>query len=230
MPAAVDFDYTLAFITGLMGSGHCIGMCGALVSGYFLRFSKHAEGPLPYIVYHFGRISVYSLAGFLSAFIGATLISTGLIGTTQGVLQLIAGSIMVLLGLEILGVLRLNTSFLGLPASVSKKWFMSATRRGPVIGSLMAGTLNGMMPCTLTFAMAVKATTADNPIEGGALLLVFGLGTLPMMASVGAIGALIGQQCQAWMAKLSALAVMSLGAWTLYEGWIFYDIMRGLAG
>lgn len=44
------------------------------------------------------------------------------------------------------------------------------------------------------------------------------------------MGALIGQQRLAWLAKLSALAVIALGAWTLYEGWIFYDIIRGLAG
>ena len=227
--AGVDVDYTFALMAGLMGSGHCVGMCGALVSGFFLKFSKDLNGPAPYIAYHGARIGVYSLAGVLAAIVGQALVSTGLIGTTQGVLQIIAGIVMILMRLDIMGLLRLNLSFCGLSSGTMRKVFLSATRKGPVIGSLMAGTLNGMMPCTLIFAMAIKATTADSPLEGGLLLLIFGVGTLPSMLFVSLAFGKLGAKVRGWLLKGAALIVIVMGGSTVYQGGRFFHIMRGLA-
>jgi hypothetical protein len=60
--AAGGFDYGLAFMAGVLGSGHCLGMCGALVSGYFMR-SGASRSYLPYFVYQIARIFVYTLGG-----------------------------------------------------------------------------------------------------------------------------------------------------------------------
>jgi fructose-specific phosphotransferase system IIC component len=60
--AAGGFDYDLAFMAGVLGSGHCLGMCGALVSGYFMR-SGASRSYLPYFVYQIARIFVYTLGG-----------------------------------------------------------------------------------------------------------------------------------------------------------------------
>ncbi|MEA3277611.1 MAG: sulfite exporter TauE/SafE family protein [Pseudomonadota bacterium] len=225
---AAEADYAFALIAGLMGSGHCVGMCGALVSAFFIK-SGNGHGALPYAAYHGARISVYSVVGVLAAALGAALVSTGLIGATQGVLQIIAGLAVILLGLDILGVIRLNLSFCGLSTAGVRKWFLNATRRGPVIGSLMAGTLNGFMPCALTFAMAIKATTLENPLEGGLLLFVFGLGTLPSMLFVSVAFGKLGSRVRGWLLKGAAIVVILMGASTMYQGVRFFDIMRGLA-
>lgn len=227
--AAGDADYGLALIAGLMGSGHCVGMCGALVSAFFLKSGSSGQGIAPYAAYHSARIGVYAGVGVLAAALGAALVSTGLLGATQGLLQILAGALVILMGLDILGLVRLNLSFCGLSSGGLRNWFLSATRRGPVIGSLMAGTLNGFMPCTLIFAMAIKAATIENPLEGGLLLLVFGVGTLPSMLFVSLAFGKLGRRVRGWLLKGAALAVILMGSVTLYQGLKFFDIMRGLS-
>lgn len=97
-----EFSYGLAFLTGLLGTGHCLGMCGGLASGFFMKLG--ARGALPYVAYHGARILVYTLVGVIAALAGAVLVSTGWIGLWQGVLQIVAGMVVVLLGLDLMGV------------------------------------------------------------------------------------------------------------------------------
>ena len=63
--------YTLALLTGFFGSGHCAGMCGALVAGFFMKSEK--KSAWPYIAYHFGRLSMYTVVGIIAALIGVCL-------------------------------------------------------------------------------------------------------------------------------------------------------------
>jgi len=64
--AAGGFDYGLAFMAGVLGSGHCLGMCGALVSGYFMKAGP-SRTYLPYFIYQIARIFVYTMVGFAAA-------------------------------------------------------------------------------------------------------------------------------------------------------------------
>ncbi|MGZ8201223.1 MAG: urease accessory protein UreH domain-containing protein, partial [Methylosarcina sp.] len=66
MAVSAGFDYTLAFVAGFLGSGHCLGMCGALVSGYFMN-SGRQRSYLPYVMYQMSRLSVYTVFGFAAA-------------------------------------------------------------------------------------------------------------------------------------------------------------------
>ena len=228
MESGSQIDYTLALMTGLLGSGHCVGMCGALVSAFFLKFGGSGHGPLPYLVYHAARIGVYTLVGVLAALLGAALVSTGAMGATQGILQIVAGLAVILLGLDILGLVRLNLSFCGLSLGVARRWFMEAGRRGPVFGSLLGGVLNGFMPCTLVFAMAIKATTASDPLQGGLMLLVFGIGTLPSMLFVSVAFGRLGARVRGVLLKGAAVVVVAMGMATVYQGAKYFHIMRGL--
>ena len=73
----VEFSYGLAFMTGILGSGHCLGMCGSLVSGFFMRHG--ATSSAPYLIYHAARVSVYGLIGLTAASLGAVLVQIALI-------------------------------------------------------------------------------------------------------------------------------------------------------
>ena len=84
--AVEGFGYFAAFMTGILGSGHCLGMCGSLVCGYFIRARTAGNGRLniaPYLAYHGARISVYGVVGLIAAALGAVLVSTGQIGLAQ---------------------------------------------------------------------------------------------------------------------------------------------------
>ncbi|MBI4755786.1 MAG: sulfite exporter TauE/SafE family protein [Betaproteobacteria bacterium] len=98
--AAGASSYWLAFITGLLGSGHCLGMCGGLASGFFMKMGTRA--PAPYLAYHAARIGVYAAIGIVAATLGAVVLASGRIGLGQGVLQIVAGGVVILPGVSTL--------------------------------------------------------------------------------------------------------------------------------
>lgn len=226
--AVVEFSYALAFMTGLLGSGHCLGMCGGLVSAFFMKLQ--ARGPWPYLTYHAGRISMYALVGLLAALLGAVLVSTGRIGLAQGVLQIVAGIVVILLGLDLLGVSPIRNVYGFAPVAWMRRQFMTAAQKGPVVGALIGGAINGMMPCSMTMAMAVQATTAPSPPEGMLLMLAFGAGTLPSMLSASFLFGKLGPRLRGWLLKGAALFVIALGVSTLWQGVRFFLVMFKLVG
>jgi sulfite exporter TauE/SafE len=88
--------------------------------------------------------------------------------------------------------------------------------------------VNGMMPCALTLAVAVKATTAPNPLEGALLMLSFGLGTLPSMLLVTVIFARLGARVRGHLLQAAAVVVIGMGLATAYQGLTYFNIMRKL--
>jgi len=218
---ANGFDYPLAFLAGVLGSGHCLGMCGALVSGYFMNAGK-SSSYWPYLAYQLSRISIYTLVGFAAALLGFVLVSNGLFGRIQGILQMLIGGVVIVLAMGILGVIPWQGSFRLLPVNVLRQGYASARQKGPVLGAMMAGFMNGLMPCPLTFAMAVKATTAPSVIEGGLLMLTFGAGTLPTMLLISVAFGKLGAKVRGLMLKSAAFIMIVMGLNTAYTGLSFY--------
>lgn len=225
-----EIEYAAAFTAGLMASGHCVGMCGSLVSAFFLKMGDEAKGPLTHVAYHGGRIAVYALAGTIAALLGMALVSTGSFGLGQAVLQIVAGLLVILLGLDVLGLPVFQLSFLKVPVGLFRKVFLAASQRGPVAGAAMGGVLNGFMPCALTLAMAVKATTATYPLQGTLLMVAFGLGTLPAMLFVGTVFGRLGGKLRGLLLKAAALLVIGLGLFTAYQGARYFSVMQMLQG
>jgi len=226
--AIAEFSYALAFMTGLLGSGHCLGMCGGLVSSFFMKLG--AKGVWPYLVYLVSLVGVFSLVGLIAAAVGAVLISTGQFGKWQGVLQIVAGLVVILLGLDLLGVSPLRNRIGFAPITWLRKQFGLALQKGPVLGALIGAAINGLMPCSMTMAMAVKASTAPSIIEGGLLMLAFGAGTLPSMLSASFLFGKLGPKLRGWLLKGAALFVIALGISTLWQGLRYYAVMRNLLG
>ena len=221
MATATGFDYTLAFVAGFLGSGHCLGMCGALVSGYFMNSGK-TKSYLPYFAYQLTRISVYGLVGVSAAALGVVLVDSGLFGEMQSILQMVIGAVVIVLAMGILGWIPWQGSIRLLPKQALRTGYATAKQKGPVLGAMIAGLLNGLMPCPLTFAMAVKATTAPTLLEGGGLMLVFGAGTLPMMLFISVAFGKINAKLRGFMYKAAALLMMVMGLNTIHKGLSFY--------
>jgi len=219
--SATGFDYSLAFVAGFLGSGHCLGMCGALVSGYFMKAGKN-KSYLPYFAYQLTRISVYTVVGVLAAALGVVLVSSGMFGKIQSILQMLIGSVVIFLALGILGWIPWQGSVRLIPMQVLRKGYASASQKGPILGAMIAGFLNGLMPCPLTFAMAVKATSATSLVEGGALMLAFGAGTLPMMLFISVAFGKMSAKLRGLMLKSAALIMMFMGINTIHKGLTFY--------
>lgn len=218
---AGGFDYSLAFMAGFLGSGHCLGMCGALVSGYFMNVGAN-RSYWPYLIYQLARISVYTCVGFAAATLGVVLVSSGLFGKFQSILQMFIGVVVIVLAFGILGWIPLQGTIRLIPMGLLRKGYASSRTKGPYLGSMIAGLLNGLMPCPLTFAMAIKATSAATIYEGGLLMLVFGAGTLPMMLFVSVAFGKMSAHFRGLMLKTAALIMIVMGYNTFYMGMSYY--------
>ena len=219
--AAGGFDYGLAFMAGVLGSGHCVGMCGALVSGCFMKPGA-SKSYLPYFVYQIARISVYTLVGFAAAALGVVLVSSGMFGKVQSILQMFIGSVVIILAMGILGWIPFQGSVRLLPMNVLRRGYAESRTKGPLLSATITGLLNGLMPCPLTFAMAIKATSATTIIDGGLLMLTFGAGTLPTMLFVSVAFGKMSAHFRGLMLKSAALIMIAMGCNTIYMGLSFY--------
>ena len=219
--AAGGFDYGLAFMAGVLGSGHCLGMCGALVSGYFMNAGP-SKRYLPYFMYQLARIFVYTMVGFAAAALGFVLVSSGVFGKVQSILQMFIGAVVIILALGILGWIPFQGSVRLLPMNLLRRGYAESRTKGPLLGATIAGLLNGLMPCPLTFAMAVKATSATTVMEGGLLMLTFGAGTLPTMLFVSLAFGKMSAHFRGLMLKSAALIMIIMGCNTIYMGLSFY--------
>ncbi|MFI3123435.1 MAG: sulfite exporter TauE/SafE family protein [Methylococcales bacterium] len=222
MAATGGFDYGLAFMAGVLGSGHCLGMCGALVSGYFMN-STATRSYLPYLFYQFARISIYTLVGFAAAAMGMVLISSGIFGKVQSILQMFIGAVVIVLAFGILGWIPFQGSIRLIPMAFIRKGYAASRTKGGIIGASLAGLMNGLMPCPLTFAMAVKATSAPTILDGGLLMLTFGAGTLPTMLFISIAFGKMNAHFRGLMLKSAAFIMIAMGLNTIYMGLSFYS-------
>lgn len=224
-----EFGYALAFATGLTGALHCVGMCSGLAAGYFAAHGWQRK-ILPQIVYHATRIGIYMLLGGAGAAAGRVLAQSGLIGKGQGLLMIVAGLTIMAIGAGLSGLLpglrRSKGGCKALHCRVVR--FEDGRIRGTWL-PVLAGAVNGLVPCSLVFTVAVKATATGEPLQAALLMLCLGLGTLPAMLLVSTLGAAAGARLRGVLFRLVGPLVILLGAWTLYEGYVFYDVMRGLA-
>jgi len=224
-----EFGYLLAFSTGLMGAFHCLGMCGGFAGGYFAGHGWRRK-LLPQATYHGIRIVTYMVLGVSGAVIGRVVAQSGIVGKGQGLLMILAGLLIMAIGLGLTGrVPGLMRARSCKPPQGCKVVKFEAKPRTASLFPGIAGLLNGLVPCSLVFSVALKAAATGQPLQAGLLMLSFGLGTLPTMGLVTTLGAAIGHWGSDWMPLITGILVMLLGAWTFYEGVVFFDIMRGLA-
>lgn len=221
-----ELTLAMAFATGLFGALHCLGMCGGLAGGFFVQ--RQVQPRLaPQFIYHASRLFIYALLGMAGAWAGRSLAQTGLTGKAQGILMMGAGLLILVLGLRML-LARPRRPALA-PTGGLEVRLEPMTRPPRPWSPLLFGTLNGLIPCSLVFSIALKAAATADPGRAGLLMLAFGLGTLPMMAAVTGFGAFVGARARDFSARIAGGLVAILGLWTLYEGYSFFDIMRGLA-
>ena len=221
-----ELTLAMAFATGIFGALHCLGMCGGLAGGFFVQ--RQVQPRLaPQLIYHASRLFIYALLGMAGAWAGRSLAQTGLTGKAQGILMMGAGLLILVLGLRML-LARPRRPALA-PTGGLEVRLEPMTRPPRPWSPLLFGTLNGLIPCSLVFSIALKAAAIGDPGRAGLLMLAFGLGTLPMMAAVTGFGAFVGARARDFSARIAGGLVAILGLWTLYEGYSFFDIMRGLA-
>ena len=158
-----NITYGMLFITGLFTSIHCISMCGAIQLLFFFPNDKFDKKRI--LIFHLGRILSYTIIGGIAGLAGNILaINTKVLA----ILILLSSFCMMIMSLNMLGILSIKKIHFSKIASKSKNPFL-------------IGLLNGLMPCGPLQAMQVYALSTGNLVSGSISMLIFGLGTLPLM-------------------------------------------------
>jgi sulfite exporter TauE/SafE len=192
-----EFGLLGAFAMGLLGGVHCLGMCGGIVGAMSITTPGVPQAPFwpRQLGYNLGRIASYGIAGLLVGGLGTLLAAASGFHDAQRVLQGLAGVFMLLIGLHIGGWLHL----LGpVEQAGSLLWQrIEPLSRGllPVRSARQAfllGLVWGWLPCGLVYSALIWALSAGGALQGGLLMLAFGLGTLPNLLLMGAAAARLG--------------------------------------
>lgn len=210
-----------AFAIGLVGSTHCLGMCGGIASSMSLALPVgpgYRRRQVSLLVgYNLGRILSYSLIGLIAGLPGAALAdATPAAGM---ILRTIAGLILILLGLAVgqwwQGVMRLEN--IGAPlwqriAPLTQR-FMPVDR---LSRALPMGLLWGWLPCGLVYSTLAWALTQGNAAHSALIMFFFGLGTLPAMLATGLLASRITELRQSrWFRTIMGIALILFGIWTI---------------
>ena len=222
MPTEASF--VAAFLVGLLGGVHCVGMCGGIVGA--LTFGLPADvrqSPskvFPYLIaYNLARIGSYVLAGALMGGLGWLAASLVALNAAQQVLQVIAGLFMVLLGLYLAGWWSGLARVEQAGSVIWRRIEPFARTLLPVKSlrhALMLGFVWGWLPCGLVYSVLIWALASGSPAQGALLLLGIGLGTLPNLMLMGVFAAQLGRFLRKpWVRGVAGGMVLLFGIYTV---------------
>ncbi len=215
--------YLSAFLMGLLGSTHCAGMCGGIVSALTAGISpkqRLTESTRYLLAYNGGRIGSYAIAGTMMALLGSTLSMMGEGMVIRRGFILLSATLMILLGLYLSGlwpaaILKIEQG----GAVIWKRIEPIAQRWIPIRSTShawVAGMLWGWLPCGLVYTALLWALSAEHPVQGTLLMVSFGLGTLPALLSIGIFSRKVLQHLQTgWVRATAGIMVAAFGIFQL---------------
>lgn len=182
--------YWSAFLIGLFGSFHCIGMCGPIALALPIQKNSRLNLIVGRVLYNIGRAITYAFIGLLFGLLGQSL---SLAGFQQSV-SIIAGVLillMVLLPSKISQKIYLLKPAYGFTNFLKMK-FGVLLKKKSTASTFLIGLLNGFLPCGLVYIAVAGALATGSYFGGAVYMFIFGIGTLPIMLAVSLAGNFIG--------------------------------------
>ncbi|HEY5801532.1 MAG TPA: sulfite exporter TauE/SafE family protein [Burkholderiaceae bacterium] len=226
-----------AFVAGLAGSVHCVGMCGGIVGMLSAAGAPSRKtivihtAPRPLqglgrvLAYNGGRLASYAVAGALAGGIAGAGASFARIGALQNAAFWMVQLTMLLLGLYLLGAAPVVAH---LETAGRKLWRHVQPLAAPLLPmdtqakAFTLGTLWGWLPCGMVYGMLLLALFSGSMLAGAAIMLAFGLGTLPAMLASGLAGDALRRAAQGRTVRL-----LCGGAMLAFAA---YGMLRALRG
>ncbi len=203
-----SMGYGILFVVGLMTSMHCIAMCGGINLSQCISHQTGEPQTLkaklrPSLLYNLGRVISYTVIGGIVGALGSVLSFSG---TAKGIIAILAGVFMVIMGLNLTGLFPWIRKLVPhMPKALARK------ARAKKRGAFVVGLFNGLMPCGPLQAMQLYALGTGSFFAGALSMLVFSLGTVPLMFGFGALSSLLSSKFTQRLMKVSALLVIALG-------------------
>ncbi|WP_422133220.1 sulfite exporter TauE/SafE family protein [Endozoicomonas sp. ALD040] len=222
---------------GLLGSTHCIGMCGGITSALSLslRGRSKAETSWLMLTYHAGRISSYALAGLLLGLVGWFLGDAS--ETLQSSLRIIASAMLIAMGLYITGWWKGLMKMEKLGQHLWKHIQPLASKLLPIRSTpnaLALGALWGWLPCGLVYSTLIWSASQNNPTQSALLMAAFGLGTLPSVFLTGLFARQLASVIQASLTRnIAGIMMILFGLYSIpgpQQGWVMSVLSVGHGG
>lgn len=209
------------FLVGLLGGVHCLGMCGGIASA----MAVSAPGARPawplMLAFNAGRVGTYAVAGAVAGLAGSLSLFLNNVLPVQLAMYVLANLMLVALGLYLFGISR-YVRVLERPGAHLWRKLQPALRRvmpaHTLPRALALGALWGWLPCGLVYSMLATALLAGEAWRGAAVMLAFGLGTLPNLLFAGALMRLLAAWRAGRFARLTAgTLVLGMGLFGLAQ-------------
>lgn len=217
--AEAGMGYGMLFVIGLITSVHCVAMCGGINLSQCMPKAPSAQADRfssirPSLLYNLGRVISYTVVGALVGALGSAISFSG---AMKGAVQLIAGVFMAIMGITMLGLFPSLRKFTPrMPKIFAQKINAEKARsRSP----LYVGLLNGLMPCGPLQAMQLYALSTGSPAKGALSMLLFSLGTVPLMFGLGALSSLLTKKFNKRIMTAGGVLVLVLGVSMFSNGW-----------
>lgn len=177
-----DLSFVSAFLIGLAGGVHCVGMCGGIVGAFSYAVPKNSTMISYTLAYNLGRITSYTLAGTMTGWLGylfAQQISQGIV-----ILQFVSSVFLLLLGLYVAGWWQGLSKIEKLGSrlwQVIRPWSKKLIPFKSPLYALPYGMIWGWLPCGLVYSVLTWSLASGSALQGAIIMAGFGLGTLPIM-------------------------------------------------
>jgi sulfite exporter TauE/SafE len=216
--------WTAALVMGLLGSPHCVGMCGGIATALAPAPAKGADARRPVrdvvigVALGVGRIATYAALGAVAGGLGRVVV--GGAGSAAGPLLRVAlGVLLVGVGLSIAG--WWPGALAGLERVGARVWEALAPVARHVVPvddplrALAAGALWGLLPCGLVYAALAGAAASGSPVDGAGWMTAFGLGTLPAVLGAGWMAGRLRQWTRrVEVRRVAGVVLLASGVWT----------------
>jgi sulfite exporter TauE/SafE len=205
-----------ALILGLLGSLHCVGMCGPIAFMLPVDRTNSFRKVSQIGIYHFGRLLAYSIIGLVFGLVGKSLYIFGI----QQQLSIAIGVIMIVLVLipyKTLGKYNLSRPLNKLIFKV-KSNLGKALKKKSADTFLTIGFLNGFLPCGLVYMAVFGAVATGSLLEGSLYMVLFGLGTIPLMTTAIYLGKFLNNSVKQRIQKAIPLFIVIIGVLFILRG------------
>lgn len=217
------------FASGLLGSLHCVGMCGPILLGFSRAMGERA-GPTAFALYHGGRLWTYGLLGFAAGWAGMQLRhgAGGLGPGWQRLLGVGAGAVLVAAG----ALTWVAAPSLAPARGCGKALGQARALVGGLLretspwARLLLGVVMGFLPCGLVWAMLPLAASLSSPPLAAAGMVVFGLGTLPALSAVLMAGRFVPRRL-ATLRRLPGVLLVAVGVFAIARALVVVPGMHG---
>jgi uncharacterized protein len=205
-----------AFFVGLVGSLHCIGMCGPIAIALPVPDSNNLSFFTGRILYNLGRVFTYSFLGAVLGLVGSKIALAG----AQQFVSIILGIIIII---AVLLPQKYKNYFAQHPAIRKLAHPLKSNigvlfRKGTFSAMFLIGILNGFLPCGLVYVALAGAIASGDAISGAAVMILFGLGTVPAMFAASVFGKFINIGIRTKIRKAVPVLAIILGVIFILRG------------